>query len=345
MKLDFESLEKGINEELHSLQKDAGLFGTAGRLIAKGYNAVAPAIKGGYNAVAPEVKDWWRFGGGKDAAKAVGEGATTVAKHVIDNPVRYATIGGVAYAWDPVSQAYQVAKEGLGLAKDTLSNPMGNPAPTPEAGSNSAPEQSTGDWLKGIKEKIQDIRKDGLFPWMAGKANDLYSQGESGLNSMLGEGAGRVLMPALGMGALTLGANYLLGGNKKRRYAGGHGQAPVVNVNIGGGGQNPGILNYSRSGVQSLSSPVNLSSSYGMDNKYGMDMVKHASGVTELLTKAVQQRAINKAIDKFQEASLFPQHENSPEEEEIEITSKYPEVAKLLKDEQNKAYLDRILKD
>jgi hypothetical protein len=32
-------------------------------------------------------------------------------------------------------------------------------------------------------------------------------------------------------------------------------------------------------------------------------------------------------------------------EKEIELTSKYPEIAEILKNEQNKAYLERLLKE
>jgi hypothetical protein len=263
-------------------------------------------------------------------------------------PPLYKWMDNSRHAHDFVVDSARVGSKAMDAGGEILGEVM-NATGAPEATQAMDKATSSTPGLKQVSNSIDSFGREaknagGWLPWVRQKGQELYNAGVQGISNAVGGQAGRFIMPALGVGALTLGANYLLGGNKKRRYTGTHGQAPVVNVNIGGGGgQNPGMLNYSRSGVQSLSAPANLTSSYGMDNKYGMDMVKHAFDVTELLTKAVQQRAINKAIDKFQEVPT--QTESTPAEEEIEITSKYPEVAKLLKDEQNKAYLDRLLKE
>jgi len=53
------------------------------------------------------------------------------------------------------------------------------------------------------------------------------------------------------------------------------------------------------------------------------------------------RRTINKALD----TASAPAKLEAPHEKELEIVSEYPEMAQLLKDKQNKAYLERLLKE
>jgi hypothetical protein len=114
----------------------------------------------------------------------------------------------------------------------------------------------------------------------------------------------------------------------RNRSSGGQGQN--ININVGGGGgqgHTPAFFN--RVGdVNSLS-----------DAKLGS--LKEA-GVADAVSKAIQTRAINKVLDKAEEEGKT---ESRPSEKEVEITSKYPEMQKMLEDKQNKAYLERLLKD
>jgi hypothetical protein len=354
MKLNFEALEQGLNEELDKqAQQGDGPITTALNWAPEGFmaNAVRKAAIGSrFSPLAlgvmgtgkvqgfienhfPETHKSWVEQSGKGFLPPLYRWMDN-ARHVYGTTVDASRLGS-----NITDTATDMAKE--------IVNATGGPEATQaldNASQNSTPplQQATNN-----VQKFQQHAKDhgGYWPYIKSLLSTGYDKAVQGVSDRLGEGTGRFLVPALGAGALILGANSLLGGRNKRNRYGGSGQAPVVNVNVGGAQQQqPGFFNYNRAGVQSLGSPVNVTSSYGMDNKYGMDMVKHASGVTELLAKAVQQRAINKAIDKFQEVPAHDAKEISPEEE-IEITSKYPEVAKLLKDEQNKAYLDRILKD
>lgn len=77
-----------------------------------------------------------------------------------------------------------------------------------------------------------------------------------------------------------------------------------------------------------------------------LSMLKKADPVSDILTKAVQNRIANNVIDKVIAGSpTSPQSPSSTEEKAIEITSKYPEMTDLLKDERNKAYLERLMKE
>jgi hypothetical protein len=355
MKLDLLSLEKGINEEL-SKQADAAIYNPSTTFSSPANTGPVyrDGLVTGLLDWSPEIGaaltgpwGWGVLGAGK-LQGLIEKYAPETHKQWLDNSGWiYRGLNNMRHSHDAAVGVSRVGSKAIDAGGEILGEAI-NATGAPEAMKAMTNATSSTPGLQQVGDKIDSFGREaknagGWFPWLRQKAQESYDTGVKGISNALGGEAGRYLMPALGTGALVLGANYLLGGNKKRRYAGAHGQAPVINVNVGGGGQNPGMLNYSRSGVQSLGAPVNLSSSYGMDNKYGMDMVKHAFDVTELLTKAVQQRAINKAIDKFQEVPT--QTESTPAEEEIEITSKYPEVAKLLKDEQNKAYLDRLLKE
>ena len=68
--------------------------------------------------------------------------------------------------------------------------------------------------------------------------------------------------------------------------------------------------------------------------------------VTDALTAAVRNRLANKAIDAV---TLGPKAGDplnpAGEDKKLEIISKYPEMAELLKKEENKAYLEKLLKE
>jgi hypothetical protein len=66
---------------------------------------------------------------------------------------------------------------------------------------------------------------------------------------------------------------------------------------------------------------------------------KLADVISKALADAAKRRMANKVLDV-----VTPEDKAVEEKpEELEITTKYPEMAKLLEDEHNKAYLQRLL--
>lgn len=67
------------------------------------------------------------------------------------------------------------------------------------------------------------------------------------------------------------------------------------------------------------------------------------AGVVDIVGKTLQNRVTNEMIDKI----VKKENKNKPEthSKEIEITSKYPEMENILKNKENKAYLERLLKE
>jgi hypothetical protein len=115
----------------------------------------------------------------------------------------------------------------------------------------------------------------------------------------------------------------------KRKQQGGSGDAnqPVIVNNYLG--RKPTILD-PQSGVNSLSTPKTASLAD-----------KQADAVIKLLADAAKRRMANKVLDTV--ATSKPEEEEKKDGKELEVVTKYPEVAKLLEDEQNRAYLNRLL--
>jgi hypothetical protein len=137
----------------------------------------------------------------------------------------------------------------------------------------------------------------------------------------------------LAMGAIALMGR---GGNKQNNpqpnqgnYYGGP-QPIVIHNHMPGATQPmPGMLNYDKTGVGSLS-------------KMSESNEKIAGIVSKALADAAKRRMANTAIDAAVGAT--PEKPSSATaEKELEIVTKYPEMAKLLEDEQNKAYLQRLV--
>jgi len=153
----------------------------------------------------------------------------------------------------------------------------------------------------------------------AGNAvKDAYSAGKEGL-----EGLSGFLPAALGL---------MAGGKGNAGMQQPEGFSSLLNAIKG----KPNLLNYDTGAPHSLGDAV---AGAGLPN---MGWGKTAS-ITEAITKAVQTRAINDAMDKM----LLHKQETAPapQDKRLEITSKYPEMQTMLKDEQNKAYLERLLKE
>jgi hypothetical protein len=98
-----------------------------------------------------------------------------------------------------------------------------------------------------------------------------------------------------------------------------------MNINLQLPGQKPAFFN--NNNVGSLANPT----------------FNKQADVVDLLSRTLQARVANKMLDKVVESG---ESKKSPSHnKEIEITSKYPEMANILKNEENKAYLERLLKE
>lgn len=175
--------------------------------------------------------------------------------------------------------------------------------------------------INAVQDKMTDIYN-----------NSAIGQAESGLNN-LGNIASTVA--PLGLAAMMSGG--FGGGNKG---AGGN----TYNYNYGAQDRKNPLLSQPKSSVGSLASTNTF------DNAAG-PMVAQASyadkiaGLVDTVAGVVRNRAINDIIDKSVGAEEPSTAAPEATEKEVEITSKYPEMTKLLEDEQNKAYLQKLLKN
>jgi hypothetical protein len=158
--------------------------------------------------------------------------------------------------------------------------------------------------INAVKDKMTDTYN-----------NSLPGQVQSGLDNL-----GNIASSIAPLGLAAMMGGGMMGG-------GGGQQGQTTNNYYGNQGSRPTIFNQSKASVGSLSSPS----------------IK-ISGLVDTVAGVVRNRAINNLIDKS--VASEDQSEGTPEaaEKEVEITSKYPEMSKLLEDEQNKAYLQKLLK-
>ena len=140
------------------------------------------------------------------------------------------------------------------------------------------------------------------------------------------------LAPA--MGHLLPSMLNRLGGVSQTHQPGG--LRPMININLA---KPKTVFDMSQGEVGSLSNP-NMGASFVDSFKKSAEATKVADMVTEALARAAQMRLANKVID-----SVAANPEVHPEEsKKIEIVSKYPEMAEMLNKQENKAYLEKLLK-
>jgi len=193
--------------------------------------------------------------------------------------------------------------------------PVPNPAAPNTTTNNEPPKPMLPKVIKGTA--VGGLGLGGAY--LGGKAIDAGGDALEGLSGLL--------PGALGM----LGS---LGGKGGGGAAGQ--ENGVLSKLLGAINAKPNLLNYDTGAPHSLGDAV---AGAGLPN---MGWGKTAS-ITEAITKAVQTRAINDTMDKM----LMGKQETAPapQDKRLEITSKYPEMQTMLKDEQNKAYLERLLKE
>jgi hypothetical protein len=141
----------------------------------------------------------------------------------------------------------------------------------------------------------------------------------------------RVLNSDLGKAAIPIGGALLansLGGLPGTGGAPQPVQPQSVNVNFQLPGQKPAFFNNNNNTVGSLINPT----------------FNKQADVAELLNRTIQARIANSVIDKVVDGSKDNKKPHT-HQKEIEITSKYPEMSKILENKENKAYLERLLKE
>lgn len=131
---------------------------------------------------------------------------------------------------------------------------------------------------------------------------------------------------------LAMGAMILPSLMNRNQQQGAAGQPVVVNNYLGG--QKPSMISPMQ-GVNSLTNPL---------PKMGEFLQKKADIISEALATAAKRRMANKVLDVVSPENIEPDEKESRNPEELEVITKYPQIAKMLQDEENKAYLNRLLK-
>lgn len=155
-------------------------------------------------------------------------------------------------------------------------------------------------------------------------------------------GAGAAGAGALGSGVLGTAMNSLGGlsgiaallpllasGGKRKEFQ----RPPTIHVHTG---KRPTALD---------ALPENQVGGFNSMN-YGEPIKVAGDIITDALTAAVRNRLANRAIDAVTTApNKIDSKGSSAEDKKLEIVSKYPEMEELLKKEENKAYLEKLLKE
>jgi hypothetical protein len=185
------------------------------------------------------------------------------------------------------------------------------------------------DWYNTVTKPFR-----GVFNAGAGVANAAYktlgvaADGPKAINDLLNKQIPTLIDNVGKFAPLAIGALAIPALMKRKRQGGsGDSNQPVVVNNYLG--RKPTILD-PQSGVNSLSTP-----------KMASLADKQADAVIKLLADAAKRRMANKVLDTV--ATSKPEEEEKKDGKELEVVTKYPEVAKLLEDEQNRAYLNRLL--
>jgi hypothetical protein len=189
--------------------------------------------------------------------------------------------------------------------------PVPTPAPTAAPGKPNIP-------LRALGVGTGVVGTGGLVK--------LYNKGDKAFSD-IGD------MMESGKSLLPLGLSALMSG--KNRNAIPQGNPMDLLQSVLGGKKN--ILNYDTMDPRSLTSP---SLGYGVPK-----VAEKKADISDLMAKAVQQRAINSIIDNTLLSGPKAAPEQSKSEKELELVAKHPEMNELLKDEQNKAYLEKLLKE
>ena len=202
------------------------------------------------------------------------------------------------------------------------------------------------DWTelsKGIDDSLQKNANWGKLvrPLLVGGGLTAAGAGAKHLTS---KGVGYV---EKGMEGLAPTAGNLLPSMLNNRFGGlSHlaqpgGLRPIINVNLA---KPKTIFDMSPGEVGSLSSP-NMGEGFVDNFKKTGELAKKADLVTDALARAAQMRLANKVIDSVSVPQQAHTATSPDDSKKIELVSKYPEMAEMLNKEENKAYLEKLLKE
>jgi hypothetical protein len=141
----------------------------------------------------------------------------------------------------------------------------------------------------------------------------------------------------LGIAAI-MGGGMLGGGGGN---SGGGGTNITNNYYGGGGGGKPSMLNRAP-GVHSMNSPV-VANAGPSSSTPKTGSFKLAKLLLDPLLAASERRVANDVLNKLAPPEQPKPAQAPSSEAEVELVSKHPEIAKLLEDEQNKAYLEKLI--
>jgi hypothetical protein len=205
-----------------------------------------------------------------------------------------------------------LAKKNIPIAS-TFAKPVAILQATDQAIGQVAPSAgSISDFIKSAPNKGAH-----LFSNLAGS----LGAGE-GVQNLVGKYA----LPALSIAALTA----LASGKKKNAQPAAGAGAPVINIH-----NNPGDR---RQRLLSDNPDVGSLSSY----KYASFLSKKADMITDTLVNVAKNRVANNMLDKMVSKKPKDDSEKS-KNKEVELVSKNPKIKKLLDNEENKQYLEKLI--
>lgn len=73
--------------------------------------------------------------------------------------------------------------------------------------------------------------------------------------------------------------------------------------------------------------------------------IEKKSGIVDAFAGAVGRKAVDSVVNAATASAADAAIAQKAKEKELELTSKYPEIEQILKNEQNKAYLEKLLKE
>ena len=213
------------------------------------------------------------------------------------------------------------------------------------------------DWDELQKGISSEAEKQAALPsWV----KDLPGKIWTGVKNLVGKNPGKIgAGVATGAGGAYIAPKITSAINTGLSNAGDMlNYLPLLNSLGGGGAQKPSAAPRP-AGNMILPSNGNVSSLLAPRMQYnpGQPMVVQASldskfaGVMDDITDVAKKRMVNHVVNEITQTNPLgmSMQANKPvedrKEKEIELTSKYPEIAEILKNEQNKAYLERLLKE
>jgi hypothetical protein len=203
--------------------------------------------------------------------------------------------------------------------QDRFGSAVLGPVAVAQAGLQGIGQMMPGGSVKGLMHALRDIPQ-------AGKNFFTSAAGALGAGEGVQNLVGKYALPALSIAALTA----LASGKKKKTQPAASAGAPVINIHNNSGDR--------RSRLLSDNPDVGSLSSY----KYASFLSKKADMITDTLVNVAKNRVANKMLDKMVTKENKDDSEKS-KNKEVELVSKNPKIKKLLDNEENKQYLEKLI--